>query len=320
LALREILSESSCLFFVSQLGLLDLLVSNSLVLSHFLLLDETLGFGLFGFQVIIESEPDFFLFHYGFSLDLFSGLSFSSLTFGFCFSGNFTFDWGGVAVLGARDLIAPATTAVTALLVTASAATSTVLTIEGVVLLTRLALESSALSTTLCTFNNGSVFAIGKGSSWSASATTTAVTTTAFFTFWAFTTLTFWAFTTLTLGTLTTLTFGTLTALTLGTLTALALGTITTTATSAASAFTLRSVASFATSTATATSSRFLSVIDFLESCLVGFVDGCSDYLDDWLFLGFCLFDSDLDCLLLGRLFLHSESFKSICFAHSKLS
>jgi hypothetical protein len=310
LALGEILSESSCLFFVSQLGLLDLLVSNSLVLSHFLLLDETLGFGLFGFQVIIESEPDFFLFHYGFSLDLFSGLSFSSLTFGFCFSGNFTFDWGGVAVLSARDLIAPATTAVTALLVTASAATSTVLTIEGVVLLTRLALESSALSTTLCTFNNGSVFAIGKGSSWSASATTTAVATTAFFTFWAFTTLT--------LGTLTALTLGTLTALTLGTLTALALGTITTTATSAASAFTLGSVASFATSTATATSSRFLSVIDFLESCLVGFVDGCSDYLDDWLFLGFCLFDRDLDCLLLGRLFLHSESFKSICFAHSK--
>ncbi len=287
---------------MGQLRLLNLLISDSLVLSHFLLLDKTLGLCLFSFQVIIKGESDLFFFNYGFSLYLFSGLSFSSLTFGLCFSGNITFDWGGVAVLGARDLITPATTSVTALLITASAATSAILTIEGVVLLTRLALVSSALSTALCTLNDGSVFAIGNGSSWSASATTTAVTATTFSTLGAFTTLT----------------LRTLTALTLGTLTALALGTITTTATSAASAFTLGSVASFATTTATATSSSFLAVIDFLESCLIGFVDGCSDYLDDWLFLGFGLFDSGLDCLLLGRLFLHSESFKSVCFAHSK--
>jgi hypothetical protein len=60
-----------------------------------------------------------------------------------------------------------------------------------------------------------------------------------------------------------------------------------------------------------------LSVIDFLESNLVLFVDGSSCYLDDGLLLGFDLLGWGFYCLL-GRFFLNSESFKSVQFAHSK--
>jgi hypothetical protein len=258
---------------------LDVLGINLLVGTTLSLLEETLSLGLLGSQVVIKSEANFFLDNLGLSFALLTRLA---LLAGFAlFTRLLLATFYGI--LSNFGILAPVALSVATLLVTTSATTSAVMTIEWVSFLTGLSFKSILTTTSTTLFSaswNVNDLAVltscGKGSSGSIAATS-ALTITA------------WSALTITTGSIA--------------------ATATTTAVTTTAA---TSVAATTAALIAASRSAILNLFEFLS--LVGWES--LGNLDGNLFLGLGGLDSDLlnfsDFGSEG--FLISEGSKSVCF------